>query len=115
MAFFDCTADLVGQLNGNGQKGMVQIDAPPVENFWLRHWPEMLENRLQCFRQAVPSWTLGSRERSAVDNAQTPRSAITSTYFVLIGYGHFIELSHVDLNTRRPNSSGIVHTEVRGV
>jgi len=34
---FDCTADLVGQLNGNGQKGMLQIDAPPVENFWLRH------------------------------------------------------------------------------
>jgi len=25
-------------INGNGQKGMVQIDAPPVENFWLRHW-----------------------------------------------------------------------------
>jgi len=37
---FDCTADLVGQLNGNGQKGMLQIDAPPVENFWLRHWNE---------------------------------------------------------------------------
>jgi len=36
MTFFDCTADLVGQLNGNGQKGMLQIDAPPVENFWLR-------------------------------------------------------------------------------
>jgi len=30
-------ADLVGQLNGNGQKGMLHIDAPPVENFWLRH------------------------------------------------------------------------------
>jgi len=26
MTFFDCTADLVGQLNGNGQKGMLQID-----------------------------------------------------------------------------------------
>jgi len=37
MTFFDCTADLVGQLNGNGQKGMLQIDAPPVENFWLCH------------------------------------------------------------------------------
>ena len=36
MTFSDCTADLVGQLNGNGQKGMLQIDAPPVENFWLR-------------------------------------------------------------------------------
>ena len=34
--FFDCTADLVGQLNGNSQKGMLQIDAPSVENnFWL--------------------------------------------------------------------------------
>ena len=37
MTFFDSTADLVGQLNGNGQKGMPQIDAPPVENFWVRH------------------------------------------------------------------------------
>ena len=37
MTFIDCTADLVGQLNGNGQKRMLQIDAPPVENFWLRH------------------------------------------------------------------------------
>ena len=37
MTFFDCTADLVGQLNGNGQKGMLQIHAPPVDNFWLRH------------------------------------------------------------------------------
>jgi len=37
VTFFDCTADLVGQLNVNGQKGMLQIDAPPVENFWLRH------------------------------------------------------------------------------
>jgi len=45
--FFDCTADLVGQLNGNGQKGMLQIDAPPVENFWLRHW-------------SVPSFDLSS-------------------------------------------------------
>jgi len=27
MTFFDRTADLVGQLNGNGQKGMLQIDA----------------------------------------------------------------------------------------
>ena len=25
-------------MNGNGQKGMLQIDAPPVENFWQRHW-----------------------------------------------------------------------------
>ena len=27
MTFFYCTADLVGQLNGNGQKGMPQIGA----------------------------------------------------------------------------------------
>ena len=27
----------MGQLNGNEQKGMLQIDEPPVENFWLRH------------------------------------------------------------------------------
>ena len=39
MICHDCTADLVGQLNGNGQKGMLQLDAPPVENFWLRHCP----------------------------------------------------------------------------
>ena len=26
MTFFDCTADLVRQLNGNRQKGMLQID-----------------------------------------------------------------------------------------
>ena len=37
---FDCTADLAGQLNGNRQKGTLQIDAPPVENFWLRHCGE---------------------------------------------------------------------------
>jgi len=28
MTFFDCTADLVGQLNGNGQKGMLQLTHP---------------------------------------------------------------------------------------
>ena len=28
MTFFDYTADLVGQLNGNGWKKMLQIDAP---------------------------------------------------------------------------------------
>jgi len=32
---------LVRQLNGNGQKGMLQIDAPPVEKFWLCHWPAL--------------------------------------------------------------------------
>jgi len=30
MTFFDCTADLVGQLNGNGQKGVLHIDAHPM-------------------------------------------------------------------------------------
>jgi len=34
MTFFDWTADLVGQLNGNGQKGMLQIDArTPCQKF----------------------------------------------------------------------------------
>ena len=28
---------MVGQLNGNGQKGLLQTDAPPVESFWLHH------------------------------------------------------------------------------
>jgi len=37
MTFFDCTVDLVGQLNADGQKRMLQIDEPPFENFWLRH------------------------------------------------------------------------------
>jgi len=32
MTFFDCTADLVGQLNGNGQKGMLQIAGPYAGN-----------------------------------------------------------------------------------
>ena len=41
MTFFDCTADLVGLLNGNGQKLMLHIDAAPVENFWLRHCTAM--------------------------------------------------------------------------
>ena len=48
----------MGQLNGNGQKGMLQIDAPPVENFRLRHWPCTLEFancssvQLSCCEQA---------------------------------------------------------------
>ena len=46
MTFFDCTADLVGQLNGDGQKGMLQTDAPLVENFWLRHSAGLHANRL---------------------------------------------------------------------
>ena len=29
---------LSGQLNGNGQEGILQIDAPPVENFWLIYY-----------------------------------------------------------------------------
>jgi len=28
MTFFDCTVDLVGQLNADGQKRMLQIDEP---------------------------------------------------------------------------------------
>ena len=42
MTFIDCTSDLVGQLNGNGRKGMLQIDAPSVENFWLHHWKQVI-------------------------------------------------------------------------
>jgi len=52
MTFFDCTAELVGQLNGNGQKGlMLQIDAPPVENFWLCHWSVPTIDRISSVRQ----------------------------------------------------------------
>ena len=51
MTFFDCTADLVGQLNGNGQKGMLQIDAPPVENFWLRLWTDVDQRDRQSDRR----------------------------------------------------------------
>jgi len=43
MTFFDCTADLLGQLNGNGQEGMLQIDALPVENLWLRHCYQVIK------------------------------------------------------------------------
>jgi len=28
---------MVRQLNRDGYEGMLQTDAPPVENFWLRH------------------------------------------------------------------------------
>ena len=44
---FHCTDDLVGQLNGNRQKGMLQIDAPPVEIFCLRHWAKSMGLRAQ--------------------------------------------------------------------
>jgi len=37
MTFFDCRADLVGQLSRDGWEGMLQVDAHPVENFWLHH------------------------------------------------------------------------------
>jgi len=33
MTFFDCTADLVGQLNDNGQKGMLQIDLSKMSGY----------------------------------------------------------------------------------
>jgi len=46
MTLSDCTADLVGQLNGNGQKGILQITHPPVEKFWLHHWTKLLWNKL---------------------------------------------------------------------
>ena len=57
MTFFDCTADLVGQLNVNGQKGMLQIDAPPVDNFWLcRWWAVKLRcNKIVTFLTGVPA------------------------------------------------------------
>ena len=52
MTFLDCTADLVGQLNENGQKGMLQIDAPPVKNFWLCHWYNVkLRDEDECLLQ----------------------------------------------------------------
>ena len=57
MTFFDCTADFAGQLNGNGQQGMLQIDAPyplaPVENFWLRHCRPLLLNIGADFHRAM--------------------------------------------------------------
>jgi len=46
------TIGRVGQLNGNRQKGMLQIDAPPVEIFWLRHWAKSMGLRAQ--RPRVP-------------------------------------------------------------
>jgi len=33
LTFFDCTADLVGQLNGNEQKGMLQVAKRNFQNF----------------------------------------------------------------------------------
>ena len=64
MTFFDCTADLVGQLNGNGQNGMLQIDAPAVENFWLRHCPARLEAGVKKVARIVfaewRQWVSGS-------------------------------------------------------
>jgi len=53
MTFFDCTADLVGQLNGNGQKGMLQIDAPPPRGKFLAtplvHTDQRDATRRNCF------------------------------------------------------------------
>ena len=45
MTFLDCTADLVGQLNGNGQKGILQI-THPRRKIWLHHWTKLLWNKL---------------------------------------------------------------------
>jgi len=50
--FFDSTADLEGQLNGNWQKGMLQIDTPR-RNFCLRH----------CIHGA---WAQASRQPNAI-------------------------------------------------
>ena len=61
MTFFDCTADLVGQLNGNGQKGMLQIDAPPVENFWLRHCMSVTTNKVKKLSESETTQTAMTR------------------------------------------------------
>jgi len=58
---FVCTAaDLVGKLNGNGQKKMLQIDAPPVENFWLRHCMFVHNGEEYATRKGVYSKLLAS-------------------------------------------------------
>jgi len=44
MTFLDCTADLVGQLNGNGQKRMLQIDTPPVDSGYAAVVPWTSDN-----------------------------------------------------------------------
>ena len=65
MTFFDCTADLVGQLTGNGQKGMLQIDAPPCRKFLATPLP---------YGQALTIDSGGRREHSS-NGAAARRSA----------------------------------------
>jgi len=64
MTFFHCTADLVGQLNGNGQKGMLQIDALPIENFWLRFWTDIDQRYRLSDRHATVTNALHGAPRS---------------------------------------------------
>ena len=77
---FDCTADLVGQLNGNAQKGMLQIDAPPVEIFWLRHCVV----GLQGYGKLREVWTRGFWDTRA--DRRTDRQTDGSQYFVHFYY-----------------------------
>jgi len=67
MTFFDSTADLAGQLNGNGQKGMLQIAARPVESFWLRH----------C----------GQRNNKLTDREKIPRNVLFQKEFLTLSSG----------------------------
>ena len=76
MTFFDCTADLVGQLNGNGQKGMLQIDAPPVENVWLRPLCERAFTHSQrgCRRRASDTAQCHRRQPHCASSHHRPAS-----------------------------------------
>jgi len=91
MTFFDCSADLVGQLNGNGQKGMLQIGAPPVENFWLCHC-------LQHNQPTVRSHDDHPLELSAVHTYNARRCAarccLHISVLVLRLMGGGLEVSH---------------------
>jgi len=72
MTSFRCTADLVGQLNGNGQKGMLQIDAPPpVENFWLRHCDVTLFSQFDSTPAVITSVTNQWRFRAGAGEGGT--------------------------------------------
>jgi len=76
MTFFDCTADLVGQLNGNGQKGMLQIDAPPVENFWIRHWSVCLSYASTAQKRCILGlWLLSDANGKPHAGSRTQSSA----------------------------------------
>ena len=71
MTFSDRTADLVEQLNGNGQKGMLQIDAPlskisgyATRRLYILCWREHSRRKL--------SPTLATAYYSCPDNASSP-------------------------------------------